>query len=184
MNAALWLMDRVGVPSVQIGDLLEQYGAGRSRGWLCRQALWVALVFTATDIARHKLLAIRAVAIGLFSLLVQVRIEQPMLLALQTRLGGAVWIGGRMLEVPWTQLFLFSWIVTTGVTSGWLVGFFHRGHRFSMTCFFACVILLWQSATLLSRPTVMSLLTVSILLGGFASGLTARASVQSRSNSL
>jgi hypothetical protein len=185
MNAALWLMERLGVPSIQIGDLLEQYGAGRSRGWLCRQALWMALVFAVNDIRRHKLLAVRALAVGFSSLLVLARIESRMLSAFQASVSGAVWIGGRVLQVGWVPplnwIFLFSGIVITGVTSGWLVGFFHRGHRFSMTSFFALVFLLWQGATVLSRPGMMSLLTASILMGGLASGITTRAGIQSRS---
>jgi hypothetical protein len=64
---ASWLLDRFGVNDSIIGDMVESYEHGRSRGWLCRQvtvALFVTLVRHARE---HRGLAGRWLAIGVTS---------------------------------------------------------------------------------------------------------------------
>ena len=58
MNAALWLMDRFGVPDALIGDLVEQQRAGRSAAWLWRQAVVAVLETTRRRVFSQKGVAV------------------------------------------------------------------------------------------------------------------------------
>ena len=61
-----WLLERIGSDSndAVLGDLIEQYGAGRSRFWYWRQALATVLFSATRDIRAYKLLAFRALVSG------------------------------------------------------------------------------------------------------------------------
>ena len=47
-----------------VGDLLEQYQQKRSSAWYWRQVVTAILARTTSEVAAHKLLAVRAVAVG------------------------------------------------------------------------------------------------------------------------
>ena len=53
MNAAVWLLQRFGVPDALIGDLVEQQRAGRSSVWLWHQVI-VAVVETTRRVIRNQ----------------------------------------------------------------------------------------------------------------------------------
>jgi hypothetical protein len=64
---ATWLLERFGVKrqnEALIGDLAEEYQAGRSRAWYWWQTLMAMAVAVQRDIRNHKLLALRAVVTG------------------------------------------------------------------------------------------------------------------------
>src|SRR5438309_4108774 len=64
MNAAITVMDRLGVADALVGDLLEQRRQGRSALWFWWQTV-AAIVLTATrDVRLHPLLIIRAIVLG------------------------------------------------------------------------------------------------------------------------
>lgn len=49
---------------IPLGDLHEQYRRGRSHGWYWRQAIEVCTFSLARDLRSHKLLTLRALALG------------------------------------------------------------------------------------------------------------------------
>jgi hypothetical protein len=62
-----FLLNRFGIPQENeclMGDLVEEYGSGRSVLWLWHQTANAIASRVATDIRDHKALAIRAVATG------------------------------------------------------------------------------------------------------------------------
>ena len=58
-----------------VGDLLEQLRQGRSLWWFRRQVLATILVGLAADVAAHKLLAVRALALGWSAMLVSIAVD-------------------------------------------------------------------------------------------------------------
>ena len=66
-RVATWLAQSL-VPGPRreslVGDLIEQYRQGRSGIWYWRQVLAAILVGNVHDLAAHKMLALRALAIG------------------------------------------------------------------------------------------------------------------------
>jgi hypothetical protein len=62
-----WLLERFGIPQRNeslMGDLMEEYSAGRSAFWLLRQVVNAIATTVAHDIKRHWLLTARAIAMG------------------------------------------------------------------------------------------------------------------------
>ena len=71
--AATWLFVRFWPESnraVLLGDLLEEFGTGRSSGWLWRQVLTAVMMTVASEIRQHGHRVIGGVAVGIGVLLV------------------------------------------------------------------------------------------------------------------
>jgi hypothetical protein len=74
---ATWLLKRFEAPRCAdplIGDLLEEYGRGRSKLWYWKQCLAAIVVGVYQDIRTHKLLAIRGALTGFVVLFVAGRL--------------------------------------------------------------------------------------------------------------
>jgi hypothetical protein len=64
-TAATWLLNKFGCANDALkGDLVEEYGRGRSRAWYWRQVLIAIAIGFSTEVIAHKLLALRAVITG------------------------------------------------------------------------------------------------------------------------
>ena len=127
------LLDRFGPQDDGIeGDLAEEWQAGRSALWYWSQAIAAIVAGAADDIRRHKLLALRATAIGLLASWVFSRvIGRP----LNRFFNGWVLdqfiftLGSHPFVMLWaTNLFVWPGIITVSLMSGWIVARLHRGH--------------------------------------------------------
>jgi hypothetical protein len=121
---ATWLVKRFGVAGCSdpiIGDLLEEYGRGRSRLWYWKQSLAATVFGVYQDIRTHKLLAIRGALTGFVVLFVAGRLvfiffapfAGPEFYALHIVLEGGIcvataWIVGR-LHRPHQSAMMFVW---------------------------------------------------------------------------
>lgn len=179
-----WLLERFRADGDSVvGDLVEEYEAGRSRRWYWTQSLSAVAIGLWTDIRLHKALAARAVLTGwavlfLFSLV---------LWSLSLDL-----VGG-LLPLRW-HVFLWSYppglqVLLTGLgcivyaCSGWVVAKLHRRRRVAMLLVYVISLTFWRFPgfgtvivshhrpnyfdVLLVSSIVLLLNSVSILLGGY-----------------
>jgi hypothetical protein len=122
---------------------MEEYSQGRSGAWYWRQVL-VAIVFGfGKEVRAHKLLALRAIALGwaanyLLFYVVGIpwwRFFDRVLLA--HGLKPSSW---------WQHYYLYpAWLVVCvfAAANGWIVGRFHRGHRGAMVLVYLLTVQLW-----------------------------------------
>jgi hypothetical protein len=147
---ATWLLNRFGIgPRYESlsGDLIEQYQRGRSSAWYWRQVLVVIVVTVTKDIGAHKLLAIRALAMGwaLYALLFFpvnwisriMRVWTMSWLAQSGRYSvwSLFWSG----HLPETLL-----VYLACAASGWVVARLHQGQSASMVCVFGASVVLFE----------------------------------------
>lgn len=59
-----WLAQRLLSNQALLGDLVEQFGSGRSAAWYWRQALGSILLGSYQDVRLHKLMTLRAIVVG------------------------------------------------------------------------------------------------------------------------
>jgi hypothetical protein len=159
---ATWLLQRWGSGSRQVslvGDLIEQYRDGRSRGWYWRQVLRAIVVGAVHDIREHRLLAVRASVGGFLLLLLSIRLVQTMyneagvLVWNWTVTHGwdtarGLWFGSPTFPEPPVSL-VARWVSPAMI--GWGIARFHRRQSLAMLSSFAAVtyvanVALWLSA--------------------------------------
>ncbi len=130
-----WLLERLGphnrLESV-VGDLREQLQRGRSAWWYRRQVLGTILTGLAEDLASHKLLAVRALAVGWSAMLLMYQIVGPLMqharITLFSRWGSALWGDSEVLRQLWVYYSLpFQLVICLAfVALGWMVAASHR----------------------------------------------------------
>jgi hypothetical protein len=125
-----------------IGDLIEEYGNGRSGAWYWRQALTAIAVALCQEIRANKLLAVRAVATGwavwyVYGLFVSSWVGW-ILISLGQRLPPAL-----QYEAPSWFVWWIIWL-SVRAASGWIVARLHRGHQTAMVLLFSASVLLWK----------------------------------------
>jgi hypothetical protein len=137
---ATWLLERTTSDEKReslIGDLLEQFVHGRSAAWYWRQAIGSILAGSARDIRDHKLLAVRAVSVGLASMWVFSAVVRFALQVLWVLASGGVYIGGHWirLDYGWIRYRMYIAFLLTlfgSAASGWIVGRMHRDRQAPM----------------------------------------------------
>jgi hypothetical protein len=125
------------------GDLIERYHDGHSAAWYWRQVLWAILAGVARDVRDHKLLAIRAVAIGwLLAVLFSFPVDW-------ISNAGRAW----MIELAEPRRYSFWWVFWSGqlpyallvyaacVISGWIIARLHQAHAVAMVAVYAAAVL-------------------------------------------
>jgi hypothetical protein len=192
------LLERLGSDPMHealVGDLVEQYRQGRSRAWFWRQALAAVLRRTVTDVRGHKLLALRALAIGwglYFALSFPVnyasgRIRFPIMAWFNRNGESSFATFFWATRLPSTLL-----VYAACFAVGWLVARLHRGQALTMVCLFSASVLVVEYTVIsagfllfpqqpppgyptfaLVAPAVLAIgRPLSVLLGGLSSALT------------
>jgi hypothetical protein len=177
-----------------IGDLLEDYGRGRSTAWYWRQVLAAIVVSSCGEVRAHGLIAIKAMVTGWaaqfmfqfveWGLLSRFHLWIPLYHKLPLYFGYGI-----AASLTWLLLWTPIWI-----GSGWFVGGLYRSHFASMLLVFSTSVLVWK---LLKLPRTIQLLfdgagdsrylpqlvvevmnlilpSVYIVLGGFLAGISKR----------
>ena len=148
---ATWLLQRFASGSrgeSLVGDLLEQYQQKRSPAWYWRQVVIAILASTASDVAAHKLLAVRAVAVGgLASVLFTVPVHWLGEIAHASiddwlAASGHYSFWPVFLSGPVSGTFLEC---VAGAAIGWIVARLHRAHAAAMVCLVSASILLFEA---------------------------------------
>ena len=131
-----------------LGDLLEQYQQKRSPAWYWRQVVTAIVASTTRDVAAHKLLAVRAVAVGgvasvLFSFPVHWLGEIS-----RASVNGWLVANGHYSFWP---VFLSGPLSVTllecvaGAAIGWIVARLHHAHAAAMVCVVSASLLLFET---------------------------------------
>jgi hypothetical protein len=147
---ATWLMRRFGYANDALtGDLMEEYLHGRSTTWYWRQVLFAIVVGFGKEVLTHKLLALRALAVGWATWFLLYAVNIPL-----CRLYAKVLLThGLTTTVWWKHYYLYPSLLTWTFPAacGWLVGRLHRANRQAM------VLLFLASVQLLGLPEFVRL---------------------------
>lgn len=130
----VWLFHHFEIDSSLAGDLLEECASGRSAGWYWAQVLRAVLTSIWRPIRSHKLLTLRAIAVGCGA--------------------NAIWffLWSRFLPVGMSSspgsagthtILSLSLIFITQFVTGYLIARTHRAHALSMVIIFSAWLLVW-----------------------------------------
>ena len=133
-TAAIWILERLGIDSALVGDLLEECGQGRSTLWFWKQILIAVWTGIWRSIFGHKLLALRAVTTGCAVNGVWLFLWEKFLpIALPT------YPSFSMESIACLLLILLSQAAT-----GWVIARTHRAHAVPMALVFAIWLTFWS----------------------------------------
>jgi hypothetical protein len=134
---AEWLLTRFGIPQRNeslMGDLAEESSSGRSALWLWRETTVAIAATVGRDIRNHKLLAMRAIAMGWALTWGWQRIvmlfQPPGGVRIQT-----LW--------AWSILVMFTWSLWAAIV-GWVIARTHRAQQASMVLAYAASMAIWS----------------------------------------
>ena len=151
LRLSTWLLGRLAPRHRReslVGDLHEQMSRGRSAWWYRRQVFGTILAGLTTDVAAHKLLAVRALAIGwsamyLVNLSATPFIEEARR-ALFRQWGPALWGESEIVRQLWVYYGLPFVLLTCVIfmAVGWMVATLHRRHLPGIVIVFAATLLI------------------------------------------
>jgi hypothetical protein len=129
-----WLLERLGLDLALTGDILEESAQGCSAVWYWKQILTAISLAIWRALLDHKLLAVRAVAIGCatnYALMFVFEHFPEYLAPLTPNASIGTWISGLTL------------ILVTQAVTGWVVARTHRAQAVPMVTAFAIFLVLW-----------------------------------------
>jgi hypothetical protein len=143
-RAATWLLKKLGCNNeALVGDLIEEYSAGRSAAWYWRQVLVAIPVGFSKEIWDHKLLALRAIATGWATgYLLRYAVYIPFW-QLDRRVRFAYGYGQTLYHQHYVYPETLIWCICVAAT-GWIVARCHRGHRAAMVLIYLASMQLWS----------------------------------------
>jgi hypothetical protein len=130
-----WLLERLAPRHRReslVGDLREQFHRGRSAWWYRRQVFGTILAGLAANVTTHKLLAVRALAVGWSAMYLVYRFFGPFIqetrMELFRRWGSVLWGDSEVLRQLWVYYGVPFVIVTCVIfmAIGWMVATLHR----------------------------------------------------------
>jgi hypothetical protein len=155
---ATWLLEhlRSGKENESLtGDLVEEYGRGRSNAWYWRQVLSAIVMSFCEELRTHALLAIKATITGwaaqfvlqfvAWGLVNRFHLGLPLFHELPLFVGHGI-----AASLAWLMVWTPIW-----AGSGWYVGRLYRSHLAGMVLIFSVSVLVWK---LLRFPWTMHLL--------------------------
>jgi hypothetical protein len=149
-----WLLERFGIPQRNeslMGDLMEEYSAGRSGFWLLRQIVNAIATTMAHDITHHSLLTARAIAMGWALWFGWARTVSHL-----QRVNGFVAILSNLL-LP-IQIVPFLTFTLWPAFIGWLVARTHRAQQPAMVLAYAASLAIYDiCSSAIQWPTVKRL---------------------------
>lgn len=124
-----------------LGDIIEE-ARHRSRVWYWAQLAAVLVVGTTRDIKRHPILALRAVAVGIVTLVMLLAPASALVRVVRVLSEGGYYVGPYWLTLPPTAIqWLPALVNTLGFTaSGWTIARLHRSHGIAMVVPWALVV--------------------------------------------
>ena len=149
-RVATWFADRFltsGKRESLVGDLMEQYREGRSATWYWGQVLRAIIASTSEELIAHKLIALRALALGLaLYFLFSVPVGWLSIVAQR-------WIGRAVISCApdafWCQFLSNQFsaellVYFACALSGWLIARLHRQHAIAAVCVFSAAVLVLE----------------------------------------
>jgi hypothetical protein len=185
---AVWLLQRFAASTwsdALVGDLVEEYGRGRSRAWFWRQAVAVIAANVRMEIAGHKLLAVRAIVAGFasFALFTMLMVRLAMVV-IAPRIPASWWAFHAAAPRP-VDVIAAVLMCVASFGSGWVVGRLHRAHHAAMFLAYLAAFAVWMLVMLTVMPQrvaqhsygynltawtiVLSAYTLSVAIGGLCS---------------
>jgi hypothetical protein len=183
-----------------LGDLCEEYQRRRSRAWYWLQIIAAIVVGTWKDIRANRLLTLRAIGIGVASLVLYFFALGSMLNTVSRYLREGILVGNHWIYWrPQPTTFILQvavltwvWVLAGFVVSGWVIGRLHRDHGITFVIAFAALVqLLYLVASVVafilipssrvpvdhSRDTTLSPLWLSlcVVIGGYFATRRAKA---------
>jgi hypothetical protein len=130
-----------------LGDLQEERQRGRSRAWYIAQILAAIIVGSWKDIRTHRLLAFRAIGIGIAALVLYFFAAGALLNFVQRRLYEGILVGNHWIywrERPQSWIFVRYvvpvWVHVGFLVSGWVIGRLYRAHGITFVVAFAAFV--------------------------------------------
>lgn len=146
-----WLLERLAPRHRReslVGDLHEHVHRGRSAWWYRRQVFGTILAGLTENVAAHKLLALRALAIGWSAMYLVYRFAGPLIqhtrMALFSRWGSALWGESEVLRQLWVYYSVPFVLVMCVIfmVIGWTVATLHRRHLPGIVIVFSATLLI------------------------------------------
>ena len=142
-RGATWLLERFAPNNDALtGDLAEEYRSGRSSGWYWKEVLSAIVIGFISDIRAHKLLTVRALAIGWATIYVLFRTEG----LLTGKYLGFLFSHGIRYDAWWRHYYFYPIILVPLIcpwASGWVVARCHRRHERAMVLVYLLSLELW-----------------------------------------
>ena len=127
-----------------MGDLIEEFGNGRSRSWYWKQAGVAVALGLGDEILEHKLLGIRAIVTGWAVLAVFSLLLANLSLELVGGMMPVEWHVFLWVHPPGIQVFLAALGGIVYLASGWLVARL-RPHQAAMVALYVASLAVWRS---------------------------------------
>jgi hypothetical protein len=158
MNLVRRLMPSEDIDAL-LGDITED-SRHRSRLWYWGQIAAVIVVGSWRDVRRHPLLAVRAIAIGIATLIVAFAPASALLRVVRVLSEGGYYVGPYWLTLP-PHAFMWLPVLLNPlgfIASGWTIARFHRSHGIAMllpwTLFVCALPTLMLALVFFDRQTV------------------------------